>query len=426
MGLAITREDLARAFPRPKSGERRIIWDGYVEALTSPEGAVLLAQYGITSPLRWQHLAATFGVETGGLTILWESGAYSAEALLNTFGAHRHSAGITPAEAKKLARNGPAIFERVYGLGNPRKAKELGNTEPGDGWRFRGLGLNQMTGRWMHTEAAKQIGCSLEELKKPINLLHAALIEWERKGCNQHADRDDLIAVRKLINAGSLKVSERRLNGVPQARQYLALAKRVWPESGAKVPDPANDLLALGARGPRVEDLQRELAESGFPCGDPDGVFGPLTERALAAFQVSYGLPASGKACDATWAALREAGPAAPVRDLTATDLVKRGSRTVKLWGRIVALGRALYAAAFGTVALEASGVDVVEQAVTSGERVAAVVDRVAPSGVFDARTAIIAGLCALGVLGWFLSRSGKQGVEARVDDANTAANVRI
>jgi predicted chitinase len=73
--------------------------------------------------------------------------SYNAPRLLEVFGAGRHSAGITPGEAQALARRPEAIAERVYGLGNPSKARELGNTQSGDGFRYRGGGLMQTTGR---------------------------------------------------------------------------------------------------------------------------------------------------------------------------------------------------------------------------------------------------------------------------------------
>jgi putative chitinase len=60
---------------------------------------------------------------------------YSADRMLKIFG---QSAGLTREEAEELAFKEKEIAERVYGLGNPRKAKVLGNTEPGDGWRYRG------------------------------------------------------------------------------------------------------------------------------------------------------------------------------------------------------------------------------------------------------------------------------------------------
>lgn len=231
MRVHLTREDLVAIFPPPKSGQRRADWEGYVAAILSDEAQELFGEYDINTPLRLCHLFATWAAETE-LSIIWESGAYSASSIVRVFGPGRHSAKVGWPEARRIAalpvaERTKVLFERVYGLGNPRKAKELGNRQQGDGWRFRGLGLNQITGRWAHEAAAFEIGCKLDELSKPIHCIHAALIEWERKRCNLYADRDDPVSVRKLINAGSVNVPLSRINGMPNALAGLRRAKRV-------------------------------------------------------------------------------------------------------------------------------------------------------------------------------------------------------
>src|SRR5262245_33117919 len=110
-------------------------------------GDVLLQQHEITTPNRLAHFLAQVLHESGGLTIEHESMKYSAPRLMEIFGVGRHSAAVAPAEAERLAYDERAIAERVYGLGNPRKALELGNKEEGDGFRYRGCGLMQTTGR---------------------------------------------------------------------------------------------------------------------------------------------------------------------------------------------------------------------------------------------------------------------------------------
>src|SRR5512139_397482 len=109
-------------------------------------GDHLFAKYEINTPLRLAHFLAQAFHETGGLTISEESGAYSAKRLVEIFGVGRHSAAITEAESLKLAYHPEKIFERTYGLGNPKKALELGNSEVGDGWLYRGRGILQTTG----------------------------------------------------------------------------------------------------------------------------------------------------------------------------------------------------------------------------------------------------------------------------------------
>ncbi len=79
-------------------------------------------------------------------TIERENMNYTAPRIMEIFGVGKHSAKITVAEAGRLAGNSYNLAERVYGLGNPRKAKELGNTKIGDGFKYRGGGALQCTG----------------------------------------------------------------------------------------------------------------------------------------------------------------------------------------------------------------------------------------------------------------------------------------
>src|SRR5262245_32167723 len=92
-------------------------------------GDALLRQHGINTPDRLAHFLAQVLHESGGLTLDRESMRYKAERLLEIFGVGRHTAAITRTEAERLALDERAIAERVYGLGNARKAEELGNKD---------------------------------------------------------------------------------------------------------------------------------------------------------------------------------------------------------------------------------------------------------------------------------------------------------
>jgi putative chitinase len=179
-------------------------------------GDALLKKHEINTPERLSHFLAQVLHETGGLTILWESGAYSAERLIEIFGEGNHTAGITEFEAQQLARNGPAIFERVYGLGNPKKARELGNTRPGDGWRFRGGGMMQTTGGYNYKAMGERCGVDFynhpELIVSAEHALKPALAEWTSGGLNAFADEDDLLSISRKINLGNVN-SKRTPNG---------------------------------------------------------------------------------------------------------------------------------------------------------------------------------------------------------------------
>ena len=256
MTISLTRDDLVHIAPRPK-GAKAAVWDAYVSALMSEEASSLFDRYQINTPRRMQHLLATMVCESS-LSIIWESGAYSASRIIDIFGAGHHSSAITVAEARQIASlpvgndvpgdgpRGDALFERAYGY-KTAIGRKMGNTEPGDGGKYRGLGLNQQTGKASQQRAAIKVGCSLEDLQKPINLIHMALIEWQEKNCNKYADNDDAVSIRKLINGGSLKVSIARINGLPQAQAALRLAKNVITDADftdtaiAEAPEPINE-----------------------------------------------------------------------------------------------------------------------------------------------------------------------------------------
>lgn len=223
--------------PRPKSASGGKIWDAYVKALTSSEASALFDQFELNTPLRVQHFLATVCAETN-LSVLWESGAYSAAGILRVFGAGHHSSAVTQSEAYAIAAlpvgnnvpgdgpRGDALFERVYGY-KTKIGRQLGNTEPGDGAKYRGMGPLQLTGKWAFSTYAAKVGCAIGDLPKPLNCLHAALCEWQAKNCNLYADRDDPVSIRKLINGGSLSVSITRINGLPEAQAALRKAKGV-------------------------------------------------------------------------------------------------------------------------------------------------------------------------------------------------------
>lgn len=185
--------------------------------------------------------------------------------------------------------------------------KDLGNTQQGDGPRYRGRGLIQTTGRANYREATASIRAldpnapdfennpeALEEF--PWALL-AGITYWQKRKINVAADQDDVVRVTKLINGGK--------NGLDERIKYLKIAKAIWlTGNDAAQPDDANPKLQRGAKGHDVTILQNELIEAGFKVL-PDGDFGGITEDAVKAFQTSQGLTSDGVVDRSTWDALR-------------------------------------------------------------------------------------------------------------------------
>src|SRR5699024_1278233 len=85
--------------------------------------------------------------------------------------------------------------------------RDLGNIEPGDGMRFKGRGLIQLTGRANYVRVGAMLGRDLvgnpEAAAEPVLSLEIACAYWNDRALNSHADRDDLIAVTRAINVGT-------------------------------------------------------------------------------------------------------------------------------------------------------------------------------------------------------------------------------
>lgn len=260
------------------------------------QGDALFQQHQINTPLRMAHFLAQAMHETGHFTVLRENMNYSASRLLEIFGVHRHSAAITPAIANAIARQPEKIAERVYGLGNPRKARELGNLQPGDGYKFRGNGILQTTGRDNHKRMGDACGVDFENqpelVTDPQHALKPALQEWTESNLNHFADRNDIRTITLKINGGFNGFAERK-----------ALFEMLWPLLKA-AGDPAEDW-AAGNADDDVQWLQQALNDLGAePKLKVDGKYGPATTRAVKEFQAAMRIAADGIAGPVTKAAI--------------------------------------------------------------------------------------------------------------------------
>jgi uncharacterized protein (TIGR02594 family) len=289
----------------------------YVEAFD--KGDALLQQHEMTTPDRLAHFLAQVLHETGGLSLEWESLNYSAQRLCEVFGEGVHSACITIQEAQRLAGNQDAIGERVYGLGNPRKAQELGNTHPGDGFRYRGGGLMQTTGRANYRSMGALCGVNFEGAPElivaPEHALKPALCEWSAAKLNSFADSNDILAISRAINIGNPR-SKAKPNGLQDRVEWFAkvrpLIDRVEFETTGVAPPRALDgveerapvqnglaallggrMLKRGDEDETVRTVQVALAKLGYSL-QGTGFFGNATEAAIKDFQAKRGLEVDG------------------------------------------------------------------------------------------------------------------------------------
>lgn len=92
--------------------------------------------------------------------------------------------------------------------------KDLGNTEPGDGPRFKGRGIIHLTGRANYTHYSKLLGVDLvnnpELAEKPEIAVRVALEYWKNRNLNKYADKEDVKAVTRRINGGYNGLNDRK------------------------------------------------------------------------------------------------------------------------------------------------------------------------------------------------------------------------
>jgi putative chitinase len=268
--------------------------DNYLTAIG--QGA-LFEKHGVTTPLRMAHFLAQALHETGGFTVLRESMNYSAARLVEIFGVNHHSAAVTESEATRLAGNPVAIAERVYGLGNPRKARELGNTQPGDGFLYRGNGILQTTGRGNHQRMGLMCGVDLEGnpdlATTPEHALKPALSEWTENNLNVFADKNDIRSITLRINGGVTGLAER---AAWFNKAWLLLKSDSEPAEAWEASDEDEN----------VKRLQEALNDLGAgPKLVVDGRYGPATRQAVKNFQAAAGIAADGVAGPVTEAAIK-------------------------------------------------------------------------------------------------------------------------
>jgi putative chitinase len=171
---------------------------------------------GLLEPQRLAHFLAQVCHETGGLTILVENLHYTSAERLTAVWPTRFR---TRASALPFVGQPELLAEHVYGGRN-------GNIEPGDGWRYRGRGLLQLTGRDAYARIGTTIGVDLvSQPAQAVSAEHAlsvGIAVWKWKGCDAPADADDIVKVTRLINGGT--------TGLKDRREWLVKAKAVIVE----------------------------------------------------------------------------------------------------------------------------------------------------------------------------------------------------
>ncbi len=256
----------------------------------------ILPKYGITTPRRVAHFVSQCGHESGDFNTLEENLNYSEKSLTAVFGRYF---GPGKRNAAEYARNPEKIANYVY-MDEFRKSK-MGNVKEGDGWRFRGRGLKQLTGRDNYTRFGKSVGMTAEEAAEyvatPKGAVESACWFWDANKLNTIADTDDVVKMTKVINGGDIGLADRQ-SRYKRAMEVLGGKVDLKAAPVAESSSDAPPTLRKGSKGEWVKKMQKVLGAT------PDGDFGPGTEKAVKAWQEKNGLTPDGVVGPKTLAAM--------------------------------------------------------------------------------------------------------------------------
>lgn len=203
-------------------------------------------EHGMADPLVIAHFMAQISHECGAGTIIRENMNYKSSRIMEIFGVGKHSAKVTAEEAQQLAGHPQELAERVYGLGNPKKAKELGNTRPGDGFRYRGGGMLQLTGGYNYKKRGEAIGYDLynrpEQLDNPTISFKVAVAEFAGLGCIAPARSDNIVAVTLKVNGGRNGLADREVWLRRWKAELTELEEPAWAPREAELDKPPSFL----------------------------------------------------------------------------------------------------------------------------------------------------------------------------------------
>ena len=247
-------------------------WKDWYEAMCE-----ILPLWSVDTVERVAGFIAQCGHESGGFRVLSENLNYSAKALNTIFPKYFRRAGR---DANQYHRQPEKIANVIYA-----NRMDNGDTDSGDGWRFRGGGILQLTGRYNYTQFGKAMEMSPEEavdyVRTKKGALDSACWFWDTNNINKWCDAMDVVGATKRINGGTIGLDDRK-------KHYLHAIDVL----GGDYEEPEvdyNQTIRKGSRGPLVAEVQEKLNIS-----PADGIFGPGTEKIVKNWQSTNMLVADG------------------------------------------------------------------------------------------------------------------------------------
>lgn len=163
-----------------------------------------LPDYDINTPLRVAAFLAQCAHESGDFKFIRENLNYSWQGLRKTFPKYFP----TDAIAKKYERNPQLIASKVYA-----NRMNNGDEKSQDGWKYRGRGLIQLTGKANYQEFADSLEITIDDAANYLETFEGAVQGacwfWESNNLNDLADKGDIVTLSKRINGGTIGLHER-------------------------------------------------------------------------------------------------------------------------------------------------------------------------------------------------------------------------
>jgi putative chitinase len=246
-----------------------------------------MPKYKIDTPERISAFLSQLYHESSGFRHMEENLNYSKRALQATFG--------------KYFKNNRDVYNYVRSpekLANLVYANRMGNgdVESGDGWKYRGRGYIQLTGKYNYQEFSDYKGMTLDDVIEYLSTVEGAVDSacwfWDVNRLNQLADERDIRKITKRINGGYNGLEERQAQ---YQVVYDLVSKYTQYEESKERKDSifagdVNVVLKFGDRNPEVGNMQRALGIK------VDNNFGYETRRYLRRFQRGNRLPIDGVA----------------------------------------------------------------------------------------------------------------------------------
>jgi putative chitinase len=247
-----------------------------------------LPKYDITNERRVAGFLAQCAHESNNFKFLKENLNYSADGLKRIF--PKYFKDVDPND---YARQPEKIANRVYA-----NRMNNGDENSGDGWKYRGRGVIQLTGCDNYSRFAKDMDMSLEEVVEYLETIEGAIMSaawyWNSRKINIAADNNDIVKMTKLVNGGTIGLEDRKKHYAhilevlgTEYEESSDVEDTEEEESDAEAIN-INQVIKKGAKGPTVVALQEALGVGA------DGAFGGGTEKALKAWQEANELTADG------------------------------------------------------------------------------------------------------------------------------------